>query len=119
MPRSATPDDCAEAVLALVRNRYASGEVFVVDGDEGERAPHDRERAARGRLPRTRANGDAVEAVSNRSSGRSGIPARSGHPGRGWTGCSIDGFVYRKVRREEILFQTRTNYSVHTEIEGS
>ena len=32
VPRSATPDDCAEAVLALVRNRYASGVVFVVDG---------------------------------------------------------------------------------------
>ena len=32
VPRSATPDDCAEAVLALVRNRYATGEVFVVDG---------------------------------------------------------------------------------------
>lgn len=32
IPRSATPDDVAEAVLALVRNRYASGEVFVVDG---------------------------------------------------------------------------------------
>lgn len=32
IPRSATPDDCAEAVLALVRNRYASGEIFVVDG---------------------------------------------------------------------------------------
>ncbi len=32
VPRSATPDDCAEAVLALVRNRYASGEIFVVDG---------------------------------------------------------------------------------------
>jgi ketoreductase RED2 len=30
--RSATPDDCAEAVLALVRNRYATGQVFVVDG---------------------------------------------------------------------------------------
>ena len=30
--RSATPDDCAEAVLALVRNRYVTGEVFVVDG---------------------------------------------------------------------------------------
>ena len=101
------------------RASATTDEVFVVDGDEGERAPHDRERTARGRLPRTRANGDAVEAVSNRSSGRSGIPARSGHPGRGWTGCSIDGFVYRKVRREEILFQTRTNYSVHTEIEGS
>jgi ketoreductase RED2 len=32
LKRSATPDDCAEAVLALVRNRYATGEVFVVDG---------------------------------------------------------------------------------------
>lgn len=30
--RSATADDCAEAVLALVRNRYATGQVFVVDG---------------------------------------------------------------------------------------
>jgi ketoreductase RED2 len=30
--RSATPDDCAEAVLALVRNRYATGQIFVVDG---------------------------------------------------------------------------------------
>jgi ketoreductase RED2 len=30
--RSATPDDCAEAVLALVRNTYVTGEVFVVDG---------------------------------------------------------------------------------------
>lgn len=32
LKRSATPDDCAEAVLALVRNKYVSGEVFVVDG---------------------------------------------------------------------------------------
>ncbi len=32
VPRSATPDDCAEAVLALIRNRYVSGEVMVVDG---------------------------------------------------------------------------------------
>jgi ketoreductase RED2 len=32
VPRSATPEDCAEAVLALLRNRYTSGEVFVVDG---------------------------------------------------------------------------------------
>ncbi len=32
VPRSATPDDCAEAVLALVRNRYTSGNIFVVDG---------------------------------------------------------------------------------------
>jgi ketoreductase RED2 len=30
--RSATPDDCAEATLALLRNRYATGQVFVVDG---------------------------------------------------------------------------------------
>ena len=30
--RSATPDDCAEAVLALLRNKYTSGEIFVVDG---------------------------------------------------------------------------------------
>jgi ketoreductase RED2 len=32
VPRSATPQDCAEAVLGLLRTRYASGEVFVVDG---------------------------------------------------------------------------------------
>ena len=30
--RSATPDDCAEAVLALLRNKYVSGHVLVVDG---------------------------------------------------------------------------------------
>jgi ketoreductase RED2 len=30
--RVATPDDVAEATLALVRNRYVSGEIFVVDG---------------------------------------------------------------------------------------
>jgi ketoreductase RED2 len=30
--RSATADDCAEAVLALIRNRYVTGQVFVVDG---------------------------------------------------------------------------------------
>jgi ketoreductase RED2 len=30
--RSATPEDCADAVVALVRNRYTTGEVFVVDG---------------------------------------------------------------------------------------
>jgi ketoreductase RED2 len=30
--RSATPDDCAEAVVALVRNRYVTGNIFVVDG---------------------------------------------------------------------------------------
>ncbi len=28
----ATPDDVAEATLALVRNRYASGEIFLLDG---------------------------------------------------------------------------------------
>jgi ketoreductase RED2 len=32
IPRSATPEDCAEAVLALLRNKYTTGEVFVVDG---------------------------------------------------------------------------------------
>ena len=37
IPRSATPDDCAEAVLALIRNRYASGEIFVVDGGTTQR----------------------------------------------------------------------------------
>ncbi len=30
--RSATPDDVAEATLALVRNRYVTGEVMIVDG---------------------------------------------------------------------------------------
>ncbi|MEZ5340317.1 MAG: SDR family oxidoreductase [Acidimicrobiales bacterium] len=30
--RSATPDDCAEAVLAFIRNSYATGQVLVVDG---------------------------------------------------------------------------------------
>jgi ketoreductase RED2 len=32
IPRSATPDDCAEAVLAAIRNRYMTGAVLVVDG---------------------------------------------------------------------------------------
>ena len=32
IPRSATPDDCAEAVLAFIRNSYTSGQVLVVDG---------------------------------------------------------------------------------------
>lgn len=32
MGRSATPDDCAEAVLGLLRNKYATGQIFVVDG---------------------------------------------------------------------------------------
>ena len=30
--RSATPEDCAEAVMGLVRNRYITGQVLVVDG---------------------------------------------------------------------------------------
>lgn len=30
--RSATPADCAEATLALIRNRYTTGHVFLVDG---------------------------------------------------------------------------------------
>ncbi len=32
LARSATPDDCAEAVLALLRMSYASGEILVLDG---------------------------------------------------------------------------------------
>lgn len=32
VPRSATPHDCAEATLALIRNKYTTGHVFVVDG---------------------------------------------------------------------------------------
>lgn len=30
--RSATPDDCAEAVLACIRNTYTTGQIMVVDG---------------------------------------------------------------------------------------
>jgi ketoreductase RED2 len=30
--RSATPDDCVEAALGLLRSRYATGHIFVVDG---------------------------------------------------------------------------------------
>lgn len=30
--RSATPEDCAEGVLAFVRNRYATGAILVLDG---------------------------------------------------------------------------------------
>ena len=30
--RSATPDDCAEAVIGLIRNSYVTGHVVVVDG---------------------------------------------------------------------------------------
>jgi len=32
VPRSATPADCAEATLGLIRTRYATGHVFLVDG---------------------------------------------------------------------------------------
>ena len=32
MHRSATPDDCAEAVISLIRNSYVTGQVLVVDG---------------------------------------------------------------------------------------
>jgi len=32
VPRSATPDDVAEATLALIRNRYTTGNIMVVDG---------------------------------------------------------------------------------------
>lgn len=32
LKRSATADDCAEAVLGLLRNKYTTGEIFVVDG---------------------------------------------------------------------------------------
>jgi len=100
------------------RASATTDEVVVVDGDEGERAPHDRERAARGRLPRTRTNGDAVEAVSNRSSGRSVIPVGRAIPvGDGLDARSMGSCIVKYDARR--LFQTRTNYSVHTEIEGS
>ena len=32
LKRSATPEDCAEAVLACVRNTYMTGEIIVIDG---------------------------------------------------------------------------------------
>jgi len=32
LKRSGTPEDCAEAVIALVRARYATGAIFTVDG---------------------------------------------------------------------------------------
>jgi ketoreductase RED2 len=32
LKRSATPEDCVEAVLGLLRSRYATGHVFVIDG---------------------------------------------------------------------------------------
>jgi ketoreductase RED2 len=33
--RSATPDDCAEATLGLLRTKYVTGQVLVVDGGTG------------------------------------------------------------------------------------
>jgi ketoreductase RED2 len=33
--RSATPEDCAEAVLSLLRNPYITGQILVVDGGTG------------------------------------------------------------------------------------
>lgn len=30
--RSATPDDCAEAVIGLIRNKYATGQILAIDG---------------------------------------------------------------------------------------
>ncbi len=32
LKRSATPGDCVEAMLGLLRSRYATGQIFVVDG---------------------------------------------------------------------------------------
>ena len=32
LKRSATPQDCAEATISLLRNKYATGQIFVVDG---------------------------------------------------------------------------------------
>ena len=32
LKRSATPPDCGEATIALIRNKYATGQIFVVDG---------------------------------------------------------------------------------------
>lgn len=32
LKRSGTPEDCAEATLSLLRSRYATGQIFVVDG---------------------------------------------------------------------------------------
>jgi ketoreductase RED2 len=30
--RSGTPEDCTEATLGLLRTKYATGQIFVVDG---------------------------------------------------------------------------------------
>ncbi|MFM8389559.1 MAG: SDR family NAD(P)-dependent oxidoreductase [Actinomycetota bacterium] len=32
LKRSGTPEDCAEATMGLLRSRYATGQIFVVDG---------------------------------------------------------------------------------------
>jgi ketoreductase RED2 len=32
LKRSGTPDDCAEATIALLRSKYVTGQIFVVDG---------------------------------------------------------------------------------------
>ena len=32
LKRSAKPQDCGEATIALIRNKYATGQIFVVDG---------------------------------------------------------------------------------------
>jgi len=32
LKRSATPQDCGEATIAVIRNKYATGQIFVVDG---------------------------------------------------------------------------------------
>jgi ketoreductase RED2 len=32
MHRAATPQDCAEAVVSLIRNRYTTGHILIVDG---------------------------------------------------------------------------------------
>ena len=32
LKRSATPQDCGEATIALISNKYATGQIFVVDG---------------------------------------------------------------------------------------
>ena len=32
LKRSATPEDCVEATLGLLHTRYATGQIFMVDG---------------------------------------------------------------------------------------
>lgn len=36
LQRSAVPDDCVEATLGLLRSRYATGHIFVVDGPDSD-----------------------------------------------------------------------------------